>query len=165
MGLLPDPDVGGDLGNRVRALEAMEADLRNLGVAQVPQWNGTGWDGWDPTSPEAWTTATYVNGWATQAGQQAAAYYKHAGIIGLRGTMNGAAATAQTAFTLPGGYRPATLCRFPLSYWDSTALLYRAGAILVGTDGTVKVEDNTASAGIATTVTFVSLDVVNFRQT
>lgn len=45
MGLLPDPDVRGDLGNRVRALEGMEADLRGIAVGEVPVWNGSGWDG------------------------------------------------------------------------------------------------------------------------
>lgn len=112
-------------------------------------------------SAPAWTNVSYSNGWATQSGEEAASYYKHNGIVRLRGVMTGASATAITAFTLPAGYRPVARGRFPLSYWDGSK--YVAGAIVVKSDGTVDVEDNTASAGVASTTTFVGLSVVSFR--
>lgn len=113
------------------------------------------------TTLEAWTNATYQNGWATESGSTAAGYYKHDSRVYLRGIMNGASATAVTAFTLPTGYRPGHYGSWPLSYWDGAKQV--AGTVDVATDGTVQIYDNTGSAGVAANVTNVALDVVNFR--
>lgn len=108
---------------------------------------------------EDWSDASYENGWVTESGTSDAAFYKHNGVVRLRGVMNGEVATDTTAFTLPAGYRPETTVRFPLSYWNSTN--YVPGLIAVLEDGRVSVEDN--AGGVATDLEWAGLAHVSFR--
>jgi hypothetical protein len=58
-------------------------------------------------SNEAWKTPTFQNNWMNFAGTyQKAGYYKHDGIVYLRGLVKSGAMQV-AMFTLPVGYRPA----------------------------------------------------------
>ena len=90
-----------------------------------------------PTS-QGWTNATLVNSFANDGGTFANVSYFLApsGKVKLRGALDGTAATAATAFTLPAGYRPSTVKIFAVpSAWGAGStiqiLIYPSGLVIL----------------------------------
>ena len=110
-------------------------------------------------TPEAFIAVSYTNTWTTQAGYDALSYYKDPwGRVHLRGTLDGSGATAVAAGTLPAGYRPSTLLRFPVSYWTGAA--NALGTCQITSAGVINVYGN---ADTLTTATSFALSHISFR--
>jgi hypothetical protein len=117
-------------------------------------------------APEPWTTATYQNGWTTQPGRLAAAFFKDPhGMVHLRGSLNAQSATALPAFTLPAGYRPAGEMDYPFSYFPVATSTMVVGQLNVLADGTVRpvIAANTGSGTFSTDIRWGDIGVAHFR--
>jgi hypothetical protein len=78
-----------------------------------------------------WTAVTPGSGW-----QSSSVYYtKHNGVVHLRGEITSTAGTTNACFTLPAGYRPATILHVVADI-RTTAVGNYHGYITIGTDGT-----------------------------
>lgn len=97
-------------------------------------WGGTTWD--DPISSDSgWIAVTLLNGWVVYGDGNYGTINmvrKKNGIVYIRGLLNSVAATANTAFTLPVGYRPAGVSRLFGLHADNGFNRYDAS-----TDGSV----------------------------
>jgi len=109
-------------------------------------------------SSVAWTAVPALqNSWANVAGFNAAQYSRTSdGKVRLRGQIDTGTKTAATLlFTLPVGFRPAAKETFAV-FSDVAAGV--ASAIVVDTDGTVKIGTVTLTAACSLSLTTVQFD-------
>ena len=106
-----------------------------------------------PTS-QGWADLTLLNGFANDGAPFANAGYflSGGGVVSLRGTLDGTAATAAIVATLPAGYRPTNIASFSVpsvSGAGSTLqlLVYSSGAIIL--NGTAPFADQIALDGVS----------------
>lgn len=83
---------------------------------------------------------TLANGWAAQAGFRAPRVTRMGSTLTIEAVLNGAAAVAVTAFTLPAGWRPAAIVAAPVNYWSGAARI--VGSCYVQASGAVDVLGN-----------------------
>lgn len=102
--LASDP-VKFDDGNEFNVNQIRKLKLQS-GVA------GSGLKDWnDVDTPNAWRTTEYLNGWkqslaAVYASSAKLRFIKKAGVVILKGRLEGSEATSNPAFILPEGFRP-----------------------------------------------------------
>lgn len=105
--------------------------------------SNTSWD-------SGWVNVTFQNSYSNQSGTTVS-YRKIGGIVYLRGQSGKATLDTNTMFTLPVGYRPATLSIYTVPGGSNNI-----GKFVIGTDGICM------TAAPPSASTYVGLDVISF---
>jgi hypothetical protein len=113
-------------------------------------------------TPETWhAMSPLLNSWANSAGNVAPQYRKVASppnSVEIIGTLNAAAATATTFFTLPANYIPASVQAIPCGTFNASAGIDNVPFIQCDASGNLTVQQRIASATGIRFHGFISLD-------
>lgn len=112
---------------------------------------------------EAWHAMALINGWANQAAPNVQAKYRKVfsppNSVEIIGSLNAAAATAITYFTLPAGYQPASTQPVgAVGSFNGAAALNNMISSQCDTSGNLTIQQRTATATGINVHGFISLD-------